>query len=224
MPPDPSFGSLSGIEWDDTESILAGTIPVLAALADDRVLLAAMIDNIAADPGLADKCEGYDFMRKLVLYDDPDLGVRLRLHLYGGGFFDRPHNHRWSFASRIVRGSYTHRVFGHDSEFDESTDPTTLQALMTRREQPGATYALHHTSVHSVTAEADTVSLIVRGPAAKQRFLIHDAAKHRFFWSHGAQHETPQQRDRKRLSPDQLATALTDAHALITTPTTERIS
>lgn len=224
MLPDPSFASLAGIDWDDTDSILTGTTPVLQTLTGHRDLLAVMIDNVAADPGLADHCEGYDFMRKLVLYDDPALQVRVRLHLYQGGFFDRPHNHRWSFASRIVRGSYEHRLFGSDSDFGESTDPTALQALLTRRERAGTTYALHHTSVHSVTAAPDTVSLIVRGPAAKKRFLIHDAAKGRFFWVHGAQHETPQQRARKRLSPDQLAATIAEARALVTSPTTERFS
>jgi hypothetical protein len=56
-------------------------------------------------------------MRKLVLHDDADLGVRLRLHLYRGGFFDRPHNHRWSFASRILHGGYRHRLFGRDDQY-----------------------------------------------------------------------------------------------------------
>ncbi len=33
------------------------------------------------DSHLADICEGYDFMPKLVLYDAAGLGVRLQLHL-----------------------------------------------------------------------------------------------------------------------------------------------
>ncbi|WP_036529332.1 hypothetical protein [Nocardia sp. CNY236] len=215
--PHSSFASLSGIDWNDTDSILAGCTPVFDAMSTDRALLASLICKTADDPTLAEMCEGFDFMRKLVLYDDPTHGVRVRLHLYRGGFFDRPHNHRWSFASRILHGSYQHRIFGPDSDFDEATDPNALRPLLTRHEQPGHTYALHHTSVHTVSAATNTASLLIRGPAAKQRFLIHDAAANEFFWVRGAQQETPDQRERKQLTPTELAGAIDAAQTLLTT-------
>lgn len=157
-------------------------------------------------------------MHKLVLYDATDLNVRLRLHLYQAGFFDRPHNHRWSFASHILRGGYVHRIFGRDDQFGEHTDPKRLLPIHERLEQPGSTYALHHTSVHTVQAQVDTISLLVRGPSAKQRFLILDAATGGFFWVHGAAHESPQQRASKRLTPDQLTHTITRIQRLIADP------
>jgi hypothetical protein len=160
-------------------------------------------------------CEGYDFMHKLVLYDAADRGVRLRLHVYQTGFFDRPHNHRWSFASHILRGGYVHRIFGRDDQFGEDTDPGDLLPIHERLEQPGSTYALHHTSVHTVQAEADTISLLVRGPSAKQRFLILDATSGGFFWVYGAAQESPEQRANKRLTPDQLDQTITRIQRLI---------
>ncbi|MGH3831311.1 MAG: hypothetical protein ACRDRS_12845 [Pseudonocardiaceae bacterium] len=75
--------------------------------------------------------------------------------LYQPGFFDRPHNHRWSFASHILRGGYVHRIFGRDDQFGEDTNPDSLHPIHERLEQPGSTYALHHTSVHTVQAKAD---------------------------------------------------------------------
>jgi hypothetical protein len=214
-PPHPSFSHLGQIDWDDTTSILSGCTPLFEALTSDLTLLATLVAGVAKDPHLAGMCEGYDFMHKLVLHDAADLGVRLRLHLYQPGFFDRPHNHRWSFASHILRGGYIHRIYGRDDQFSEDTDPTGLRPIHERLEQPGSTYALHHTSVHTVQAEADTISLLVRGPSAKQRFLILDAAAGGFFWVYGAAQESPEQRASKRLTPDQLTNTITRMQRLI---------
>ncbi|MGH3479718.1 MAG: hypothetical protein ACRDQD_23135, partial [Nocardioidaceae bacterium] len=84
----PSFAALGHIDWNDTTSILRGCTPLFQALASDPILLAALVAGVAEDSHLADMCEGYDFMHKLVLYDVADLGVRLRLHVYQAGFFD----------------------------------------------------------------------------------------------------------------------------------------
>lgn len=214
-PPHPSFTALSSIDWDNTTSILRGCTPVFDALTNDSALLPTLVAGVANDPHLAAMCEGYDFMRKLVLYDAVDLNVRLRLHIYQAGFFDRPHNHRWSFASHILRGGYVHRIFGRDDQFDENTDPSDLTPIHECLERPGSTYALHHTSVHTVQAEADTISLLVRGPAAKQRFLILDAAAGGFFWVYGAAQESPEQRASKRLLPDQLSQTIAHIQQLI---------
>ena len=215
-PPHPTFAALRQIDWDDTSSILHGCTELLDALDGDRSLLADLVAQVGQDPHLADMCEGYDFMRKIVLHDARDLNIRLRLHLYQAGFFDRPHNHRWSFASRILHGSYTHRVFGSDDQFVEDTDPHTLRPVYKRVEGPGSTYALHHTSVHTVQAEADTISLLVRGPSAKHRFLIIDAAVGGFFWVYGAAQESSGQRANKRLSPEHLKATLTRVQHLLT--------
>jgi hypothetical protein len=213
-PPHPSFAALGQIDWNNTTSILRGCTPLFDTLRSDPTLLATLVAGVAEDSDLADMCEGYDFMHKLVLYDAAELGARLRLHIYQAGFFDRPHNHRWSFASHILRGGYVHRIFGRDDQFGEDTDPDSLLPIHERREQPGSTYALHHTSVHTVQAEADTISLLVRGPSAKQRFLILDAAGG-FFWVYGAAQESSEQRSSKRLTPDQLTHTITRIQYLI---------
>jgi hypothetical protein len=214
-PPHPSFAALADIDWDDTTSILRGCTPLFDALANEPELLAGLVAHVRDDPHLAEMCEGYDFMHKLVLHDAADLNVRLRLHVYRAGFFDRPHNHRWSFASHILRGGYVHRIFGRDDQFDEDTNPDALLPIHERLEQPGSTYALHHASVHTVQAQADTISLLVRGPSAKQRFLILDAASGGFFWVYGAAQESPEQRATKRLTSDQLDQTITRIQRLI---------
>lgn len=217
-PPHPSFAVLGKIDWDDTTSILRGCTPLFDKLGGDPALLAELVTRVAEDPHLSEMCEGYDFMHKLVLYDATELNVRLRLHVYQAGFFDRPHNHRWSFASHILRGGYVHRIFGRDDQFGEDTDPNSMLPIHERLERPGSTYALHHTSVHTVQAEADTISLIVRGPSAKQRFLILDTTTGGFFWVYGTAQESPHQRASKRLTPHQLEHTITRIQRLIADP------
>lgn len=203
-PPHPSFEGLAAIDWDDTASILEGCSPIFDALRNEPFLLTQLVSSIRGKPDLAEMCEGYDFMHKLVLYDSPELNVRLRLHLYRSGFFDRPHNHRWSFASHILAGGYIHRIFGSDEQFDETTNPDKLSPIHERLELPGSTYALHHSGVHTVQARADTISLLVRGPSAKERFLILDASTGGFFWVYGAAQESVDERQSKRLTAEQL--------------------
>ncbi|MER6824661.1 hypothetical protein ABT352_01550 [Streptosporangium sp. NPDC000563] len=43
---------------------------------------------------------------------------------------------------------------------------------MVRTKQPGPGYTLHHSMVHAAIAQPHTVSLIVREPAVKDRFLV----------------------------------------------------
>jgi hypothetical protein len=208
------FDGLAGADWDQPATILPAVTPLFDALTGDPDLLTALVDTLPSNPHLTAMCEQYDFVSKLVLHHGPT-DVRLRLHLYRDGFFDRPHNHRWSFASHILRGRYRHRIYGNDTGFTEQTDPATLTPIIERDELTGDRYALHHTAVHTVQADTDTISLLVRGPAAKDRFLIHDVAAGRFFWVTGAAQETPQQRTSKQMTPDQLTTTISRVKALI---------
>jgi hypothetical protein len=213
--PHPALTSLGDINWDDTRSILQGTQPVFDALGlgDPQGLLADLLRAPESNPHLREMCEQYDFLSKLVLHDDPQSQVRVRLHLFRPGYFDRPHNHRWSFASRILSGSYRHRILGSDESFTEDTDPDTMTTVYERVEGPGSTYALHHTSVHSIDAEAGTASLLVRGPAAKDRFLIIDRTTGPF-WAYGAASETPEQRASKGMTSDQIRETITTVRLL----------
>ena len=198
--PHPNFAAIRDIVWDDTSSILDNSAPMFGSVLTERGLLDRLLDGVRADAHLAALCERYDFLDKLVVYDDPESSVRLRLHLYRPGYFDRPHNHRWAFSSMIVSGSYRHLVYGDDERFDQQTDPESLRAVYERVERPGSHYALHHTSVHAVQAEADTISLLLRGPATSDRFLILDREAGGSFWVYGAARESAEQRASKRMS------------------------
>lgn len=203
-----ALAGLTNVDWDETGSVLAGCTPVFHAITSAPAVLDDLLESLLTDPRLQAMCERYDFLDKLVLHDMPGAGVRIRLHLYRDGYYDRPHNHRWSFASQIIRGQYRHRIFGTDAGFTENTDPATLRPLCERTETPGSTYALHHATVHTVQASEGTISLLIRGPAAKERFLILDRSAGGSFWAYGAASETPEERAAKTMTPTVLRNAI----------------
>ncbi|MGH3402047.1 MAG: hypothetical protein ACRDRJ_05935 [Streptosporangiaceae bacterium] len=198
---------LRSLDWQDTDAVEGTAVKALTLLTSDRRTLRDILLDLPERPDLLGLCEHYDILDKIVLHDDPS-GVRVRLHIFLPGYFDRPHNHRWSYASTILWGQYRHYLFG-DAELDESINPANLKALMVRDEQTGSTYALHHTMVHAVVAEPYTVSLVIRGPAVKDRFLVMDRKTGQSWWQYGAGQEPASDAEQKRMSPGRL-TELTD--------------
>ncbi|MFD4444817.1 hypothetical protein ACFWPK_34075 [Nocardia sp. NPDC058519] len=79
-----------------------------------------------------------------------------------------------------------------------------MRAIHVRHEQVGASYALHHSAIHAVVAEPGTVSLVLRGPAINDRFLVMDAKTGRSWWQYGATKESLEAAARKRMSPQRL--------------------
>ncbi|MFF0493641.1 hypothetical protein ACFYTQ_31870 [Nocardia sp. NPDC004068] len=192
--------SLHDLDWNDIDQVATVCGDVLDRLAADRSIVRTRLLKLVDSPQLFGLCEHYDILDKLVLHDDP-AGFRVRLHVFLPGYFDRPHNHRWSYASHILRGQYRHYLFGN-AEVDEQIDPKKLPVLLTREEPVGTSYALHHSMIHAVVAEPLTVSLVVRGPAVKDRFLVMDRKTNEAWWQYGARQESEEDAKRKRMSPE----------------------
>lgn len=199
---------LNDIDWHDLAAVSEASDKVLAALEADRELLRALAENAVSNPSLAPLCEHYDILDKIVLHNDPS-GWRLRLHVFLPGYFDRPHNHRWTYSSRILHGSYTHTLYGTDDQLgDGNIDVGELTPRMVRTEETGSIYTLHHTMIHSVVAEPFTTSLIVRGPAVKDRFLVTDRTTGKAWWQYGAATENPKEAAKKRMTAEQANASL----------------
>lgn len=190
--------ALDADDWDDIDAVEAETRKALDALTADRSVIRGVLRDLPRQPELLALAEHYDILDKIVLWDDAT-GFRVRLHVFLPGYFDRPHNHRWSYASTILRGQYRHYLFGN-VELDEDVLPRDLEAVMVRQEQVGDAYALHHSMVHAVVAEPYTVSLVVRGPAVKDRFLVMDRKTGESWWQYGAAQESPEDAAKKRMS------------------------
>ena len=194
---------LRQFDWEDIDAVEQATRKALGTLTEDPAPIREALLALPEHPGLLKLCEHYDMLDKIVLHDD-ESGIRLRLHIFLPGYFDRPHNHRWSYASTILRGEYVHYLFG-DAELDEQVAPASLRALMVRHEQIGNAYALHHTMVHAVVAEPYTVSLVIRGPAVKDRFLVMDRKTGKSWWQYGATMEPAYSAEQKRMTIEHLS-------------------
>jgi hypothetical protein len=200
--------SLRGLDWDDLAAVASACAPAFHDLTRDNwALLAGLLTNLPQSPALAAMCERFDFLDKLVLHQED--GYRLRVHRFRPGYFDRPHDHRWSFASMILTGAYRHVQYGTNEHF-ATIAPADLRPSQIRTERAGDHYVLHHTAVHSVTADAGTISLVLRGPAVKDAFRIIDAPSGGSFIAQGAKSETATQRDAKRMRPDVIASTVHD--------------
>ena len=110
---------LNGLDWNDTSAVNATSSKLLDTVATNRALLRDLVEQVPGNERLCELSEHYDILDKLLLHDDPS-GFRLRLHVFLPGYFDRPHNHRWTYTSRILRGSYQHTLYGMDNNLDES--------------------------------------------------------------------------------------------------------
>ncbi|MGH3903769.1 MAG: hypothetical protein ACRDTE_06215 [Pseudonocardiaceae bacterium] len=195
--------SLTGLDWNDLAAVDAAAAGLLDRLDSDRALLGQLATQIAASPTLVGLCEHYDILDKLVLHDDIS-GWRLRLHVFLDGYFDRPHNHRWTYTSRILCGSYAHTLYGIDHDLTDEINVAALTPRQIRMEGPGDTYTLHHSMIHSVAAHRETVTLIVRGPAVKDQFVVTDRVTGKAWWQYGAASEPPETATAKRMTIDQI--------------------
>lgn len=151
------------------------------------------------DTNLLALSEHYDILDKIVLYADEK--YRIRLHIFGDGYFDRPHNHRWSYSSKILSGSYRHTIYSLDCPTD-TPETEHLFPVLIRQEKAGDFYTLHHSQYHSVTADAGTATLICRGPAETNRFRVMDRMTQEAWWQYGASIESQKEKQNKRMSPE----------------------
>ncbi len=171
-------------------------------LAEDGLLTAAVEGVVAARGGAGD-CESYPFMDKLVLWSSADGTLRLRLHLFLPGYTDRPHNHRWSFLSRILAGGYLHSLYGdQDDVLRRVGRGEEITALHTYQAWAGVGYFLDHSLVHSLHTGTTTVSLLLRGPSVKDDYFTLDAGPGQVRWSSGAQRETSADRRAKTMAEE----------------------
>jgi len=165
--------AIAAIDFADIQSLLDGGEALLRHAARPEHLR-ALLDRTRTTPGLLTQCEHFNLFDKIVLHEDRERKVRLRLHVFGGEVRE-VHHHRASFASLVLHGSYTHLLFGDEKYLgDPAGGLSRFQALMAQDQRPGSTYALHHAMVHATVAKPETVSLMLQAPVARDSFRIYD--------------------------------------------------
>ncbi len=214
------------VEWGDLAVASQLTAEFAARIAADAATMNELLDRPLADESLRVQCERHRLLDRLVVYDALDRGLRIRLHLSTQSHLDRPHDHRFSFTTRILCGSYTHvrhRMVGDlgaalDESVQEAGDAIPSDArfepLLVSVEEAGSSYTLHHSEIHTTVTTPNTMSLFIRGPVEKERSLIADRETGRVWWRYGAHAESEERRRRKVMDRATVASMVQTARDL----------
>ena len=180
------------------------TNELLFQFSQSKQELRRRILKVPSQKDLFNLCEHYDILDKIILEDGP---IRIRLHIFADGHFDRPHNHRWTYSSYILSGGYRHIIYVLKEEND-NPKINDLLPVMIRQEKVGNFYTLHSSQYHSVIADPNTVTLIARGPPDKDRFRLIDRVTKEAWWQYGASAESQDDKEKKNMKQIQLNIAV----------------
>jgi hypothetical protein len=75
----------------------------------------------------------------------------------------------------------------------------SFNILTVQREQAGNFCAFRHTMVHAVVAGPHRVSLVIRGPAVSDRFLVMDRKVGESWRQYGTRQESTEKAAKKRM-------------------------
>ena len=212
------------IDWSDFEEAGRITRDIAQELSADRPLLRRMALAVGRNEALLSLSEKHGELNYIVLRDFVDQGIRVRLHRFSKGQEDIPHNHRFSFSSAILHGSYVHTLFeldwgnaevAEDDLWRLSQPPGTHRGvalqelslagftpLLTTTQTAGSAYSLHHTTIHKTAMpKEDAFSVFVRGPAQKPCALQLEPDYKSYRWKFGRQHEEDRVLSDRRMSP-----------------------
>ncbi|CAM5501879.1 hypothetical protein SXANM310S_03609 [Streptomyces xanthochromogenes] len=190
------------VDWADLEKAHQHNAAFLAALSADTDALRKLVDGVRTDPQLWDMCEHNRLFDKLVLHDAPDRNFRIRLHVWSNMEVAAPHDHRWSFTTRLLAGTYDHVLYHVIEEPDDETTAPAFEPRFRTTERAGDSYTIHHDVVHATTTQAHTVSLLVRGPAEKRVSRRMDPATGKLWFGQGREDQTEADVAKRRMTAE----------------------
>jgi len=209
--------SLEKINWKDFNDIALKSSTVLGDIFNNRRIIDLFLKNVVKNNNLISLVEHYDFFDKLVIYIDKKDRFRIRLHVFSGEDSNkhRPHCHRWNYSSVILQGAYKHNIYGTEDKIDENTKINNLNPILVQEEKVGSIYTLSHKVFHSIAAQKDTVSMLIRGPALKDRFLIMDKKVNKIWWEYGRESETIEEIKNKSVSPENFKKIINKIYSIV---------
>jgi hypothetical protein len=194
--------SLPVVRWDDIEAAAEVTERIARRIAGDENMLRPLVERVRRTPELREKCECHALDDKIVIWDAPEKGLRIRLRLANTDQYERVHNHRYSFTALILAGAYHHTLYATDQPLDETADVTRFWPYFLREEAAGRCITLDHEQLHTTITEPETISLMIQSPARKHRaFMIRRDDGH-VWWRYGAADESDERRAEVRM-PDE---------------------
>lgn len=208
---------LEKINWEDLNKVAFVNKRVLEDIFNNRNIIGFLLKNVLKDTNLISLAEHYDFFDKIVLYVDKKDRFRIRLHVFSGENSNqyRPHCHRWDYSSVILKGGYKHNIFGTEKEINENTKIDVLKPILYQEQKAGSIYTLSNEVFHSISAKKDTVSIIIRGPSLKDRFLIMDKKVNKIWWEYGRESETIEEIKNKAITVKDLRILIDKINKLV---------
>jgi hypothetical protein len=199
----PILDALERIDWTDINAAARVTQEAVRALVRHPTELRDLVYGVEHRPDLLEKSEALRLDDKIVLYEAlKDRNFRLRLHVSKNLSREVPHNHRFPVTVFILRGVYYHKLYVCNMPLDEAVSVSDMRPVFVRDERAGACYTMHDETIESNMTAHGTMSLLLRGPTAKDRALGMDRDSGKVFWKYGQQNETPEQLAAVRMSLD----------------------
>lgn len=191
------------INWSDLDRARETSTQLLRQLAADKAGLRQLLLSVEKDATRLQRCECHPLDDKIVIYDAmEERNFRIRFRLATAYQDERPHTHRFTFTTLILRGSY-HQTWYHTSQdINQELDVDQVIPICIHEEQAGSAFTIHHNAIHSTIAPPDTISLIIRGPAVKHQAIITNKATKEISWRHGEKAESSERRKQVRMSLD----------------------
>ncbi len=161
---------LEPLGWSPVGHLDPAVLSLLAEIGEEPRLVHAAVDSW--DNANLDKrqlrCHETTTHYKWFIHYHNKLGYRVWLHQYKVlsdrrlGHAEVPHNHRYSLASVVLRGGFTHHLF-------ERTDGGIAELARERQSfSRGDVYMISYKQLHRLSQLADhTVTLVVESPAAR---------------------------------------------------------
>lgn len=199
------MNALPAVDWSDIEAAAEITRGIALQLSGDRELLRSLVDRVPTTAPLRQKCECHALDDKIVIWDAPEKGLRIRLRLANVKQYERVHNHRYSFTAHLLYGTYYHTLYGTDQKLDETADVTRFWPRMVREEHTGATITLHHEQLHTTLTDPETISLMIQSPAQKERAFMIRKSDGQVWWRLGQADEDDERRREVQMSDERFA-------------------
>ena len=197
---------LEKINWEDLSGASNSNKKILENIFNHRKIVELLLKNVLRDKNLISLAEHYDFFDKIVVYVDKKDRFRIRVHIFSDDNSNRNriHCHRWNYSSLILSGGYQHSIYGSEKDINEHTAIKNLKPMIVQEETRGSIYTLGHDAFHAINAQENTVSLLVRGPSVKGRFLIMDKTTDKKWWEYGRESETIEEIESKNIQLEDL--------------------
>ncbi|MFF2328377.1 MULTISPECIES: hypothetical protein [unclassified Streptomyces] len=217
-------------DWQDLRTSGERATKLLEQLAGDARQLGRLLKRVGEDETLLSMCESHQPFDKIVLYNGDERNFRIRLHIWRTTEFERAHQHRFSFTAHMVQGQYRHVLYDgpgaagvanrpkdarrrmDPDHADHAADPdlARIRPVLEYEMKAGDSYTLHHDAVHATLVSAQTVSLILRGPAEKDVAFVANLDEGGVYWRFGRRDESEERIRAKQLTRDTLHRIIAD--------------